>query len=155
MGPEPDPSPPDAAPLHRSRIVRWTWAAFGLLFVVLGGIGVVVPGLPTTGFLILAAWCFSHSSPRLEAWLLSLPRFGPMIRDYRAGLGMPRAAKRWAVGSIVVFSTISCVLLRDSPGRVVAIAVVALVGAAYVTLVVPTRGKVLAASPRDRERPAD
>jgi len=155
VGPEPDPSPPDAAPLHRSRIVRWTWAAFGLLFVVLGGIGVVVPGLPTTGFLILAAWCFSHSSPRLEAWLLSLPRFGPMIRDYRAGLGMPRAAKRWAVGSIVVFSTISCVLLRDSPGRVVAIAVVALVGAAYVTLVVPTREKVLAASPRDRERPAD
>ena len=120
----------------------------------IGGVGVVVPGLPTTGFLILAAWCFSHSSPRLEAWLLSLPRFGPMIRDYRMGLGMPRAAKRWAIGSIVVFSTLSGVLLRGSLPRVAAIGALALAGVAYLVLVVPTREKVLAA----REvgaRPAD
>lgn len=143
VGAERRPYPPDAR-LHRSRTVRLVWALCGLLFVALGGIGVVVPGLPTTGFLILAAWCFSHSSPRLEAWLLSLPRFGPMISDYRAGLGMPRSAKRWAIGSIVVFSTLSCVLLRDSPARVAAIAAVALVGVLYVGLVVPTREKVMA-----------
>ena len=144
MGPVPHPPDSSAAPLHRSRVVRLVWAAVGLLFVVLGGIGVVVPGLPTTGFLILAAWCFSHSSPRLEAWLLGLPRFGPLIRDYRMGLGMPRAAKRWAAGSIGVFSALSCVLLRDSPLRVVVIAVVAFVGIAYVVWAVPTREDVLA-----------
>ncbi len=144
MRPEPRPSDTATAPLHRSRVVRLVWATVGMAFVVLGGIGVVVPGLPTTGFLILAAWCFSHSSPRLEAWLLGLPRFGPLIRDYRSGLGMPRAAKRWAVGSIVVFSTLSCVLLRDSPVRVAVIAAVALVGAGYVLWAVPTREDVLA-----------
>ncbi len=133
-----------APTLHRSRLVRGAWAAVGLLFVGLGGIGVVVPGLPTTGFLILAAWCFSHSSPRLEAWLLSLPKFGPMIRDYRMGLGMPVVAKRWAIGSIVVFSTISCVLLRSSPLRVVIIAGVALIGVGYILWAVPTREKELA-----------
>lgn len=169
MGPEADPSLPSAtslpdpaasgpavsgpAPLHRSRTVRAIWAAAGLLFVGIGGVGVVVPGLPTTGFLILAAWCFSHSSPRLEAWLLSLPRFGPMIRDYRMGLGMPLAAKRWAIGSIVVFSTLSGVLLRGSLPRVAAIAALALAGVAYLVLVVPTREKVLAARGADT-RPA-
>lgn len=112
--------------------------------MAIGGVGVVVPGLPTTGFLILAAWCFSHSSPRLEQWLLSLPKFGPLIRDYRLGLGMPIAAKRWAIGSIVVFSSISCVLLRGSPVRVGLIAAVALIGVGYVARAVPTREKVLA-----------
>ncbi len=142
----PDVSPPDgvATPLHRSRTVRALWATAGLVFVALGGVGVVVPGLPTTGFLILAAWCFSHSSPRLEAWLLDLPRFGPLIRDYRMGLGMPRAAKRWAIGSIVVFSTLSGVVLRDHPVRVLVIAAIALTGIAYVGWVVPTRETVLA-----------
>lgn len=130
--------------MHRSRVVRGAWAAAGFVFVAIGGVGVVVPGLPTTGFLILAAWCFSHSSPRLEQWLLSLPKFGPLIRDYRLGLGMPIAAKRWAIGSIVVFSSISCVLLRGSPVRVGLIAAVALIGVGYVARAVPTREKVLA-----------
>ena len=142
----PDVHPPDGAdaPLHRSRVVRAVWATAGLAFVALGGVGVVGPGLPTTGFLILAAWCFSHSSPRLEAWLLGLPRFGPLGRDYRSGLGMPRAAKRWAVGSILVFSALSCVMLREQPVRALVIATVALVGVAYVVRVVPTREAVLA-----------
>ena len=142
--PDVRPSADDAAPLPRSRVVRAVWATVGLLAVVLGGIGIVVPGLPTTGFLVLAAWCFSHSSPRLEAWLLGLPRFGPLVRDYRSGLGMPRSAKRWAVGSIVVFSTLSCVMLREHPVRALVIATVALVGVVYVLRVVPTREAVLA-----------
>jgi uncharacterized membrane protein YbaN (DUF454 family) len=49
-----------------------------------------VPGLPTTGFFVLAAACFAKSSPRFERWVLDLPTVGPMVRDYRAGLGMPR-----------------------------------------------------------------
>ena len=147
----PDVLPPDdAAPLHRSRVVRAVWATVGLLAVALGGIGIVVPGLPTTGFLVLAAWCFSHSSPRLEAWLLGLPRFGPLVRDYRLGLGMPRAAKRWAVGSIAVFSSLSCALLREHPWRAAVVAVIALVGIVYVLRVVPTREDEL-----DRRRVAE
>lgn len=75
--------------------------------VALGGLGIVVPGLPTTIFFIGAAACFTRSSPRLEAWVLGLPRIGPAVRDYRAGLGMPRAAKRAAITMLTISVGIS------------------------------------------------
>lgn len=109
----------------------------GLACVGLGGLGLVVPGLPATVFFIAAAACFSRSDPRLEAWVLGLPKVGPTVRDYRAGLGMPRRAKRWAIGSIVVFSTLSIVLVDPWPVRLV-IGVVASVGVWYVGRRVPT-----------------
>ena len=77
----------------RNRFVRGCWFVAGWLAVGLGGIGIVVPGLPTTAFFIAAAWCFGRSSPRFERWVLGLPHIGPMVRNYRDGLGMPRRAK--------------------------------------------------------------
>ncbi|MEZ5229216.1 MAG: DUF454 family protein [Acidimicrobiales bacterium] len=68
---------------------RLGWMLLGWLMVGIGGIGIVVPGLPTTGFFVAAAACFSKSSPRFEQWILDLPGVGPLVRDYRAGLGMP------------------------------------------------------------------
>ncbi len=90
---------------------RGAWIVAGLISVAVGSIGIVVPGLPTTVFFIVAAWCFARSSPRLERWVLDLPRIGPAVRRYRAGLGMPRRAKEWAIGSIVFFSGLSAWLL--------------------------------------------
>lgn len=89
-------------------MVRLAWLAAGLVCVGLGGVGIVVPGLPTTVFFIAAAACFTRSSARLEAWVLNLPRIGPAVRDYRAGLGMPRRAKQWAIGMLVVSVGVSC-----------------------------------------------
>lgn len=109
----------------------------GLACVGLGGLGLVVPGLPATVFFIAAAACFSKSDPRLEAWVLGLPKVGPTVRDYRAGLGMPRRAKRWAIGSIVAFSTLSLVLVDAWLVRLV-IGTVALIGVWYVGRRVPT-----------------
>ena len=111
---------------------RVAWAGAGLVSVALGGVGVVVPGLPTTVFFIVAAWCFSHSSPRLEAWVLNLPRIGPLVRDHRAGLGMPAKAKGFAIGSIVVFSALALVVVDDRWAQV-AIAAAALVGVVVVS----------------------
>ena len=54
----------------------------GILSVVLGTVGVFVPGLPTTPLVVLASWCFYRSSPRLQAWLLQ-SFLGKYIRDYR------------------------------------------------------------------------
>ena len=64
-------------------MIRLGWLALGCLFVGLGMIGAVLPLMPTTIFLILATGCFARSSPRLEAWLLNHPRFGPTLRDWR------------------------------------------------------------------------
>ena len=116
---------------------RVAYVSVGLVCVGLGGVGLLVPGLPTTVFFILAATCFSRSHPRLERWVLELPKVGPAVRDYRAGLGMPRRAKQWAVASIVGFSTLSVVLLDGWLGRTV-VAAVAAVGVWYVGWRVPT-----------------
>lgn len=130
--------------IARSRSVRVLWGVAGWLSVALGFVGLVVPGLPSTVFFIIGAWCFSHSSPRFEAWILSLPKVGPLVDDYRNGLGMSRAAKRWATGSIVVFSGASCFVLRANAAVAVSIAVVAVVGVVYILVAVPTREAELA-----------
>jgi len=99
---------------------RVAWAGAGLVSVGIGGVGIVVPGLPTTIFFIIAAGCFSRSSPRLEQWVLDLPRIGPAVRRYRAGEGMPRRAKVFAIASIVVFAGgASLFLIGSTPWRLI------------------------------------
>jgi uncharacterized protein len=128
--------------------MRWVWFAGGWAAVAVGGIGVVVPGLPTTVFFIIAASCFARSSPRFERWVLNLPRVGPLVRDHRAGLGMPRRAKAWAVGMMVVFAGASA-LAAGHPAVSLIITGLAAVGVWYVTSRVPTRERVLAAATGD------
>jgi uncharacterized membrane protein YbaN (DUF454 family) len=135
---------------QRGPVARAGWLLGGLVAVALGSIGIVVPGMPTTVCFIVAAWCFSHSSPRLERWVLSLPRIGPMVRDYRAGLGMPRRAKVIAISMIVVFVTLSVVVFIGTwPVRAVVLALGA-IGVAYITFRVPTRERVLEQRARAR-----
>ncbi|MDZ4123177.1 MAG: YbaN family protein, partial [Hydrogenophaga sp.] len=57
--------------LHRSRVVRWLLWLAGSVSLALGLIGVVLPGLPTTPFILLAAACYAKASPRLHGWLLN------------------------------------------------------------------------------------
>lgn len=128
------------------RARRWVWAAVGWLCVALGTIGAFVPLLPSTVFFIIAAACFARSYPRWERWLLGLPRFGPLIRDYRAGLGMPRRAKIIAISMIAGAVTLSIGLAR--PPWFVSVGGIALggIGIWYIAWRVPTREQVL----RDR-----
>ena len=63
-------------------IARIFYLIGGCLCVLLAVLGVFLPLLPTTPFLILAAFCFSRSSERLHRWLLNQPTFGPMIHDW-------------------------------------------------------------------------
>jgi uncharacterized protein len=115
--------------------------AVGWLAVALGTVGIVVPGLPTTGFFVLAAACFARSSPRFEAWVLGLPKIGPLVRDHRAGLGMPRRAKVLAIAVMLAACSLSAWRL-GYPLAVVVIAAGA-VGTWYVGWRVPTREVVL------------
>ncbi len=94
---------------------RWVLIGFGSVFVALGGIGVVVPLLPTTPFLLLAAACFARSSPRFYWWLLARPGVGPMIREWRETRTVPLRAKIQAVSLIVLVGGSSVVLFVDDP----------------------------------------
>lgn len=142
-------APPPGRPPLRRGVARWGWLALGWTSVGLGGLGVVVPGLPTTGFFVLAASCFAKSSPRFERWVLSLPKVGPLVRDHRAGLGMPRRAKAVAIASIVLAVSLSATFgLEAAAARVVVVAA-GLVGVWYVGRRIPTRERVLAAAAAD------
>lgn len=76
--------------------LRALWVAGGLLALGTGLVGIFLPLLPTTPFVLLAAFCFARSSPRLEAWLLAHARFGPMIRNWRDHHAIPLRAKQLA-----------------------------------------------------------
>jgi len=117
----------------------------GCLAVVVGGIGIIVPGLPTTGFFVLAAACFAKSSPRFERWVLDLPTIGPMVRDYRAGMGMPRRAKVIAITMMVTACTLSAWLAGPPVG--IAILAAGAIGTWYVGWRVPTREAVVEGRP--------
>ncbi|HJO73397.1 MAG: YbaN family protein [Rhodospirillales bacterium] len=81
---------------------RWLFLAFGWLNVAVGMIGVVVPGLPTTVFLIIALWAFTNSSERFRTWLWDHPRFGPPLRAWHRHRVIPLKAKVLAVASMTM-----------------------------------------------------
>ncbi len=125
-----------------TRVVRAWWLVVGCLAVGVGGIGIVVPGLPTTVFFIGAAWCFARSSPRFEQWVLDLPRIGPLVADYRAGLGMPARAKVLAVTTMWIAIGLSAFALRGRIWITGALVAAGVVGTVYLCVRVPTRPPV-------------
>jgi len=86
--------------LVENRLLRSVLFALGWLSVALGVLGLFLPLLPTTPFMLLAAGCFARSSERFYCWITSHPRIGPMIADYLAGKGLPIRAKYWAIGTL-------------------------------------------------------
>jgi uncharacterized protein len=74
-------------------ILRPFYFALGCVLLALGLVGIFVPLMPTTIFLILAAWCFARSSRRAEAWLLNHRRFGPAIVAWRTNGAIARRYK--------------------------------------------------------------
>jgi uncharacterized membrane protein YbaN (DUF454 family) len=95
----------------RSRLVRYLLQGVGWLSVALGVIGIFLPVLPTTPFLLLAAACFARSSPRFYHWLVEHPRLGPWIRGYLDGDGIPLKGKVYAIGLMWISIGFSCWLV--------------------------------------------
>ncbi len=83
----------DLPNMSKSRIRRSAWAGGGVVALGLGIAGIPLPLLPTTPFLLLAAFCFSRSSKRLHDWLVSHPQLGPPIRDWNENGAIPLRAK--------------------------------------------------------------
>ncbi|MBV4484136.1 YbaN family protein [Pseudomonas sp. SWRI153] len=96
---------------NRPLMLRYVLLIIGWLSVTLGVIGIFLPVLPTTPFLLLAAACFARSSPRFYQWLVEHPRLGPWIRDYLDGSGIPLMGKVYAIGLMWVSIVFSCYLV--------------------------------------------
>lgn len=86
-------------------VVILLWRILALACVVLALIGVVLPGLPTVPFLIVAAWAGGRGWPALEARVLAHPRYGPIVREWRERGSVPRRAK-WVASTMMVASAV-------------------------------------------------
>ena len=116
--------------------MRVFYIILGCISVVLGTIGIFVPGLPTTPFVLLASWCFYRSSPRLQAWLLQ-SFLGKYIREYRDKGGLTlrkRISIILLMATMVAISTIF--FIKTLPIRII-VWVAGAIGCVVVGFVVP------------------
>ncbi len=116
---------------------RTIYIVLGLICVGLGALGVILPGLPTTPFLLLASWLFYRSSERLQQWLLA-SWLGKYIRSYHRRGGMTATQKAGAVGTMAFFVLLSTFVFipATSVARPIVLAAGA-VGALTVIFAVP------------------
>lgn len=134
-------SPPVAiaAPLpHASPAMRALFWFCGTLALLLAVAGAVLPVMPTTPFVLLAASCYAKASPRFHAWLLANRWCGPLIADWERHRSIPRQIKWVAFGSMAFSGSISFYLLAGRPWLQLALVMVIL-GAVWWLGRIPTR----------------
>ena len=88
-------------------LIKYLYISLGFIFVVLGYIGIIVPGIPTTPFLLLSVWFFSRSSKSFENWLLNHKIFGEFIKNWQKNKGINRKSKIYAIILILLTFTIT------------------------------------------------
>ena len=101
----------DTRPPNR-RLQRWLLAGLGVVLVGIGGVGVFLPGLPTTIFLLGASWCFARSCPWLEERLIRVPLFRPFLGYLDNGAAMPRSAVVTTLVIMWIAITVSVVTIN-------------------------------------------
>lgn len=109
----------------------------GWIAVFLGTIGILLPVLPTTPFLLVAAWCFARSSERFHNWLLGNRLFGPIIRDWQENRCIAAGTRRWALFVVVVSFSLSIYVVNIQPLRYLLLAV--MITAVIGLMRIPTR----------------
>ena len=102
----------------------WLYRIIGGLAVACGAVGVVLPGIPTVPFLLVALWAFTRSSPRIQKWLLTHPTYGPPLHDWQRhgaisrkgksaaliGMGLSLVVTGWMTGSIMIVGAQAVIL---------------------------------------------
>jgi len=140
-------------PIHPHPVTgvrRVLYVVAGLLCVGMAYLGAVLPGLPTTPWVLLASYCFSKSSPRLERWLRRSPIFGKLLRDWHEHRGIRRPVKIIAVCLVVTMVSLSITLGGLPVWAKCVIGVLAAIGVCTIVFVVPT-----IKNPRETTTPND
>ena len=101
--------------LPRSRVSRLLFAALAYASLGIGLVAIFIPGLPTTEFVLLAAWAATKSSPRLSAWLENHKVFGPILSNWRNGRLVTRSAKISATVSMLLCALLMLYLMHGWP----------------------------------------
>ena len=114
--------------IRTNAVIRYIWLFLGLLLTLIGFIGIIVPGLPTTPIMILAAACFFRSSEKLYNWVLSNKYYGHHIRNFREKRAMPLKAKWMSI--ICIWSFVLVSVFFGIPDNMFSIKIVTLLGAA-------------------------
>ena len=124
--------------IKKNRLVRILYIIGGTLSIVLAIIGIVLPGLPTTPFVLLSAFLFAKSSKKLHDWLLNNKVFGPRIKEYNRKKGVTRRGKVGIILFMTVMVTFSAfIVIKYLPLRIVVLSL-GLIGVIVVWFFVPT-----------------
>lgn len=118
--------------------VKYLWIFLGTLSLAIGAIAIVVPGLPTTAFLLLSAWLYLKSSPRLYSKLISNKYLGPYILEFQEKKGMTRRTKIHAIGTMWVMIAVSCIFFIKSLTVIVFVLGLGIIGTVVMGWIVRT-----------------
>ena len=121
--------------LDRSKFSRIIWFMLGFTVMCIGLVGIVVPGLPTTPLMILAAACFAKSSQKFYDWIINNKMFGHHVKNYREGKGIPKKSKPIILGTMWTFVLFAVLIaIPDSAPDVSRIAtlVLAVIGTIFI-----------------------
>lgn len=121
----------NASDLHASPVVRAALIGAGTLFLVIGIVGIFLPLLPTTPFVLLAAACYARGSRRFYDWLLANRTFGPMILEWRQHRSIPYRTKITSIALMSVMLAVSTILFVESRPLQLALAVLGVVLAVW------------------------
>jgi hypothetical protein len=105
--------------INRSKLSRLFWFVIGFIIMSIGLVGIVIPGLPTTPLMILAAACFAKSSQKFYDWIIYNKMFGHHVKNYREGKGIPRKSKPVILGTMWTFVLVAVLIaIPDSAPQV-------------------------------------
>lgn len=118
---------------NHSRMMRMLFFSIGTVFLIIGLVGVFLPVLPTTPFILVTAACYARSSPRFYHWLMNHKVFGPYLRAWRDEKRIPLRAKILAFTMITVSITICIVFIIPVPAVKILLAVIAISVMIYIS----------------------
>lgn len=117
--------------MTRLKHPKWLYWLLAVAALALGLIGIVVPLLPTTPFLIVALWAAGKCSPKLESWLINHPKLGPVLKGWQDHRAIPLTAK-W-LSSLMMLSSLGFIWYRGAGAMViVTVAVIMAIVMAYI-----------------------